>query len=151
MTLVEYIRLPHQWQWGYCDCTLFPADWVVEATAVRSIDADGKSIVAVPGKDPGADLRGTYFDAAGAEAVLRAAGGVERLVGAKLGALGFQRVQGPRDGDIGIVRALTGIEPGALSVKDIPAIKFGPLWAVMSARGPMVKKLDWTGVAWHIA
>jgi hypothetical protein len=135
MTLEEYIRLPHRWQWGFTDCTLFTADWVVEAT----------------GKDPGAELRGTYFDAIGARAVLQAAGGVDRLVGSKLGALGFRRIQSPQDGDIGIVRALTGIDAAGSEFKHIPAIKFGPLWAVMSARGAMVKHLDWTGVAWRIA
>jgi hypothetical protein len=135
MMLEEYIRLPHRWQWGFTDCTLFAADWVVEVT----------------GKDPGADLRGTYFDADGAAAILRAAGGAERLVGGKLSALGFQRVQTPRDGDIGMVLALTGFDAGGVEVKEIPAIKFGPLWAVMSARGAMVKHLDWTRVAWRIA
>lgn len=135
MTLEEYIRLPHRWQWGFCDCTLFPADWVVEVT----------------GKDPGAELRGTYFDADGAAGILRAAGGAERLVGAKLSVLGFQSVQTPRDGDIGMVHALTGFDAGGSEFKVIPAIKFGPLWAVMSARGAMVKHLDWTGSAWRIA
>lgn len=135
MTLQEYIRLPHRWQWGFTDCTLFAADWVVEAT----------------GKDPGADLRGTYFDADRANSILRAAGGADRLVGAKLSALGFQRVQQPQDGDIGIVVALTGFDVGGVEIKQIPAIRFGPLWAVMSARGPMVKSLEWTGLAWRIA
>lgn len=135
MTLTEYIRLPHKWQWGYCDCMFFPADWIVAST----------------GRDPVAGLRGTYFDAAGADAVLRAAGGCEALVGAKLAAQGFQRVQEPQDGDIGIIRALTGFDAAGAEVKDTPAIKFGPLWAVMSARGPMIKKLDWRGVAWRVA
>jgi len=135
MTLEEYVRLPHRWQWGYTDCTLFVADWVVEAT----------------GKDPGAELRGTYFDRTGAAAILRDAGGAERLVSEKLSALGFHRVETPRDGDVGMVLALTGFDAGGAKMKDIPAIRFGPLWAVMSARGAMVKHLDWNGVAWRIA
>lgn len=138
MTLEEYIRLPHRWRWGGMggeDCTTWCASWVFEAT----------------GKDPAADLRGTYFDADGAEVVLQAAGGVESLVGSRLSALGLQRIRGPQDGDIGIVRTMTGFDADGASVKAIPGIKFGPLWAVMSARGPMVKKLDWTGVAWRIA
>lgn len=134
MTLEQYIRLPHRWQWGFCDCTLFVADWVLEAS----------------GRDPGADLRGTYFDAEGANAILLAAGGCEALVVAKLSALGFARSHVPQDGDVGIVRSLTGFDAAGAVVKDIPAIKFGPLWAVMSARGPMVKQLDWTGAAWRI-
>ncbi|MER8999997.1 hypothetical protein NKJ52_20635 [Mesorhizobium australicum] len=135
MTLEEYIRLPHRWQWGFSDCTLFTANWVVAAT----------------GKDPGAELRSTYLDAEGAAAILRASGGAERLVGSKLGALGFPRTNDPRDGDIGIVNAMSGFEAAGASVKEIPAIRFGPLWAVMSARGAMVKHLDWTGSAWRIA
>ncbi|MER8532125.1 hypothetical protein NKH61_05135 [Mesorhizobium sp. M1005] len=137
MTLEQYIRQPHRWRWGGMggeDCTTYCAAWVFEAT----------------GKDPAADLRGTYSTYEDAEAVLQAAGGVESLVAAKLGALGFQRVQQPQDGDIGIVRTLTGFDADGLVVRDIPGIKFGPLWAVMSARGQMAKKLDWTGVAWRI-
>ncbi|MER8959296.1 hypothetical protein [Mesorhizobium sp. M0701] len=138
MTLEQYIRLPHRWRWGGMggeDCTTFCAAWVA----------------AVTGKDPAAELRGTYVDADGAGAVLRAAGGVERLVGSRLAALGLHRVQRPQDGDIGIVSAMTGFDAAGMVVKHIPAIRFGPLWAVMSARGPMVKKLDWTGKAWRIA
>ncbi|MER8925776.1 hypothetical protein [Mesorhizobium sp. M0859] len=138
MNLENYIRLPHRWRWGGMggeDCTTYCASWVFEAT----------------GKDPAADLRGTYFTAEDAEAILQAAGGVESLVGARLTALDFRRVSEPRDGDIGIVRALTGFDVDGLTVKDIPGIRFGPLWSVMSARGPMAKKLDWTGVAWRIA
>lgn len=134
MNLETFIRAPRRWQWGLCDCTLFVADWVVDAT----------------GKDPGTDLRGTYFDAEGASAVLQAAGGCEALVEAKLVPLGFKRSQAPQDGDVGIVRVMTGFDAAGSAVKEIPVIKFGPLWAVMSARGPMVKKLDWTGAAWRI-
>ena len=134
MKLEAYIVLPHKWQWSYCDCTLFVADWVVEAT----------------GKDPAADLRGTYHTAEEAEAILQAHGGAHGLVEARLRPLGFMRVLKPSDGAIGIVRAATGFDAGGLVVKDIPAIKFGPLWAVMSARGPQVKQLDWTGAAWNI-
>ncbi|TIX52358.1 MAG: hypothetical protein E5V25_32815, partial [Mesorhizobium sp.] len=75
--------------------------WVFEAT----------------GKDPAADLRGTYFTDEDAEAVLQAAGGVESLVGAKLMALGFRRVTEPWDGDIGIIRALTGFDTDGLGSK----------------------------------
>lgn len=137
MTLQEYIRLPHRWQWGGMggdDCTTFVAGWVEIAT----------------GKDPADDLRGTYVDADGANAILRAAGGCEALVGSKLAPLGFVSTQAPQDGDVGIVSTITGFDATGAVVKEIPAIKFGPLWAVMSTRGPMVKHLEWTGVAWRI-
>ncbi|MER8754071.1 hypothetical protein NKH69_00105 [Mesorhizobium sp. M0976] len=138
MTLEQYIRLPHRWRWGGMggeDCTTFCASWVFEVT----------------GKDPAADLRGTYSTVEGAHAVLLAAGGIESLVGSKLMPLGFRRVTEPLDGDIGIIRVMTGFETDGLAVNDIPGIRFGPLWAVMSARGPMVKKLNGTGAAWRIA
>ena len=135
MTLLKFLRLPHRWHWGYCDCTLFTADWVVEAT----------------GRDPGAELRGTYFDAEGAHAVLQTWGGMEALVAHHLEKLNFQRSATPQDGDVGIVRAVTGFDASAATVKEIPGIRFGPLWAVMSAHGPQVKQLDWIGTAWRIA
>jgi hypothetical protein len=135
MTLNEYLALPHRWQWGFCDCQFFPCDWVQEAT----------------GRDPGADWRGTYHDAPGAQALLDRHGGVERLVGFALERLDFKRVQQPIDGDIGVVRAMTGFDAAGAVVKEIPAIRFGPLWAVMSARGVQVKHLDFTGAAWRIA
>lgn len=134
MKIEAYIVQPRKWLWSYCDCTTFCADWVVEAT----------------GKDPAADLRGTYHTAEEAEAILQAHGGAQGLVDAKLRPLGFMRALKPTDGAIGIVRTATGFDVDGMAVKEIPAIKFGPLWAVMSARGPMVKQLDWTGVAWNI-
>jgi hypothetical protein len=137
MTLLEFLRMPHHWGWGgngCVDCTTFPGEWVIAAT----------------GKDPISDLRGTYETAEEANAIVEAAGGVEAFVGSRLDPLGFQRAGELQDGDIGIVRAFTGFDAGGAVVKDIPAIRFGPLWAVMSPRGPMVKKLDFTSVAWRI-
>lgn len=134
MDIRDYLALPHHWQWGLTDCTLFTADWVVART----------------GRDPGAALRGTYSSAEQANAIIDRFGGIEGLVGAKLGGLGFERTDHPMDGDIGIVTAFTGFDAEGSVVKDIPAIRFGPLWAVMSARGVAMKKLEWTGAAWRI-
>jgi len=135
MNVKDFLARPHRWQWGVCDCTLFTADWAAAKT----------------GRDPGEGLRHTYSKADEANAIIDRFGGIEGLVGAKLGALGIMRVQRPIDGDIGIVRAMTGFNADGMVVKDIPGIKFGPLWAVMSARGPMVKALEFTGAAWRIA
>lgn len=135
MNVKDFLARPHRWQWGVCDCTLFTADWASART----------------GRDPGEGLRGTYSTADEANAIIDRFGGIEGLICAKLGALGFMRVQRPIDGDIGIVRAMTGFNADRMVVKDIPGIKFGPLWAVMSARGPMVKALEFTGAAWRIA
>lgn len=141
MDIKAFILLPREWRWGGLpvetniageDCTTFAASWVLEAT----------------GRDPAASLRGTYSTAEGAEDILRAYGGAEGLVEDKLSRLGFARTSEPVDGDVGIVRATVGMDGSV--VKEIPAIRFGPLWAVMAARGPQVKKLDWTGAAWNI-
>ena len=137
MTLIEFLHLPHHWGWGgngFADCTTFPGEWVIAAT----------------GKDPIGDLRGTYETAEEANAIVDAAGGIGPFIGSRLEPLGFRRTDDLRDGDIGIVRAFTGFEAGGVVVKEIPGIRFGPLWAVMSARGPMVKKLVFTGMAWRI-
>jgi hypothetical protein len=137
MTLIEFLRLPHHWGWGgngFVDCTTFPGEWAIVAT----------------GKDPIGDLRGTYETAEEANAIVEEAGGIRPFIGSRLEPLGFRRTDDLRDGDIGIVRAFTGFEAGGVVVKEIPGIRFGPLWAVMSARGPMVKKLGFTGVAWRI-
>jgi hypothetical protein len=142
MNLHEFLRLPRGWAWGgVCgdDCTTFCASWVFDAT----------------GKDVSAGLRGTYDTAEAANAIVEAAGGIEAFVAARLAPMGFKRVQQPQEGDIGIVEGLTGFDLDGANVKLIPAICFGPcagglLWAVMSARGPQVKKLNHS-MAWRIA
>lgn len=134
MTLLEFIRLPHKWQWSYCDCTMFAADWVLEKT----------------GCDPAFDLRGTYASGVEANCIVNRAGGIDQLVGERLEQFGFHQVAVPRDGDVGIVSVLAGFDEETATVKEIPGLCFGPLWAVMSARGAMVKKVPHSKV-WRIA
>lgn len=138
MTVKEYCGLPHRWCWGGMggdDCTTFVATWMIKHV----------------GWDPAIHLRGTYSTKEEANAIVDAAGGIAALVASCVEPMGINRIQQPHDGDIGIVTAMTGFDADGAAVKDIPAIKFGPLWAVMSARGPMVKRLEWTGIAWRIA
>lgn len=142
MDLESFIRAPRRWQWGGMpvavngihmpgeDCTTFVGSWVQE----------------VSGFDPAADLRGTYSTAEEAAAVIAREGGIEAIGDVRLGRLGWYRVDTPADGDIGIVAAVSGVD---LTCKEIPAIRFGPLWALMGPRGAMVKKLDWSGVSWR--
>lgn len=138
MKVMDFLARPHRWRWGGVggeDCTTFTGSWVLAAT----------------GRDPCEGLRGAYATADEANAIVERFGGIEGLVGAKLQALDFMRVQQPVDGDVGIVTAMTGFCADGMIVKHIPGIKFGPLWAVMSARGPQVKALEFTGAAWRIA
>lgn len=143
MTLLDYIKGPHRWDWGghshadryhYCDCTLYAADWVQIGT----------------GRDPGQGIRRTYSSAEEANAIVEVAGGMTAFVASRLEPLGFRRVQNPQDGDIGVVEVLTGFDLDGATVKTIPAIRFGPLWSIMSARGSVSKKLQFSA-AWRIA
>lgn len=146
MNLEDFIRRPRLWQWGGTrvmfavngvptpfrgeDCTTYAASWVHEVSEV----------------DPAEDLRGTYATADEANAIVAGAGGIVGLVGSRIDPLGWRRIEEPLDGDIGIVEAISGVD-GLL--KEVPAIRFGPLWSVMAPRGAMTKKLAWTGVAWR--
>jgi hypothetical protein len=147
MDIEEFILLPRLWQWGGTpvsvkvdgikktfpgeDCSTFVGSWVLEQT----------------GFDPASDFRGTYDTAEDANAIIQRAGGIVPLLESRIKPLGCHRVTDPRDGDIGIIVTLSGVD---LTLKEIPALKFGPLWSVMAPRGAMVKKLDWTGVAWRV-
>lgn len=136
MTLQEYCALPHRWAWGGIgghDCTTFCADWVFRRT----------------GRNPGAGLIETYASADGAQEIIAAAGGIEQLVGDRLSACCFERTDDPQTGDIGIIAVPTGFEADRLAVKEIPAIRFGPIWLAMSARGPVGKSAEHVA-AWRI-
>lgn len=135
-SLMEYAALPHRWVWGGLgghDCTTFCARWVEVAT----------------GLNPGAGLIGTYASAEEADDIIKEAGGVEPLVGGRLKALGFLRTREPRDGDVGIISAPVGFDATGIIQKQIPAIRFGPLWLAMSARGPVAKQASHSA-AWRI-
>lgn len=135
--VLSYITAPRRWAWGGLggeDCTTFAASWVEE----------------VCGTDPAAALRGTYSTKEEANLIVERAGGVGVLMAFCLDPIGLRRIQQPQDGDVGVVIAMTGFDADGAVVKEIPGIRFGPNWAVMSARGPMVKRLDWTGVAWRV-
>lgn len=57
---------------------------------------------------------------------------------AALEPLGFVRTDDPQDGDVGIVLAPSGMDGG----KEVCAIRFGPLWALLAPSGVIAKKLD---------
>lgn len=154
MNVKEFLARPHVWEWSgrvadlridltdkkkrepmHADCTIFPANWCWARTGI----------------DPARALRGTYSTAAEAKAIVAGFGGIAVLGAAMLEPHGFRRVQTPIDGDIGIVSAVLGTDPENCVDGLIPGICFGPLWVVMSMRGPQAKKLASTGIAWRIA
>lgn len=126
MTLHEFLALPHRFRWGGSsgdDCTTFCATWASELT----------------GTDPAEDLRGTYRDGDGAHLILNKAGGIVPFMAGRLLAAGFAPTTAPMDGDIGVVRAPVGVGEGH---KEIGAIRFGPLWAMLAPAGVVARRVE---------
>ena len=71
------------------DCGVFMADWVVQ----------------VCGRDPIADVRGTYSSENEFDEILNREGGFIRSCSSRLYASGFRRTKNPNGGDISIVMA----------------------------------------------
>ena len=138
MDVKEFMAIPHRWAVGGVggdDCTTFMGTWVLARTGI----------------DPAAGIRGTYSTLAQAKEIVASYGGIAALGYAMLEPHGFRRVQTPQDGDIGIVSAVLGTAPENCIEGKIPGICYGPLWGVMSVRGPQMKALRFTGIAWRIA
>ncbi len=126
MILRHWLDLPHRFRWGGMggdDCTTFCASWVAE----------------VLGVDPAERLRGTYSTQEGAHAILNAAAGLVPFMASHLEPLGYQRVDAPQDGDVGVVLAPVGTDG---DFREIGAIRFGPLWAVLGPHGVAARRLD---------
>jgi hypothetical protein len=133
MTLREFLHLSHRFRWGgdgVCregiipnDCTTFCASWVREQTGV----------------DPARDLRGLYRTGEQAAAIVAAAGGLVAFMGGRLEPMGFVRIDSPADGDIGVIVAPTGMDG---DVKEVGAVRFGPLWATLGPVGIVARRAD---------
>lgn len=103
--LTDYLRAARDrdFVWGTWDCCVFALDWYRLQT----------------GRDPMADLRGTYQTEIEAHATIAAHGGLEALFDARL-----TRSPSPL---VGILTA-PGQEP-------VGAISFGPRWVVLTPNG----------------
>ena len=126
MDIHEFIRLPHRFRWGGVsgdDCVMFCATWAQHLC----------------GTDPAAHVRGTYSDERGAYAVMSAKGGLVKMIGDGIEPLGFTRVDVLQDGDIGVIRAPSAVD---CMVKEICAIRFGPLWVALGPNGVAGKRAD---------
>jgi hypothetical protein len=98
---------------GGFDCTLFVADWGGE----------------ICGRDPAADLRGTYSTRDEARAIIEKARGFIPLMAVRLIPLGWRSVNDPRTGDIGVV----SISAKAAHVQ-MPAIHREGAWVFADPR-----------------
>lgn len=133
MTLREWLELPHRFCWGGQggdDCLMFCASWVEHVT----------------GSDPVADFRGTYGTEEEAHTIVDKHGGMVALVDEMAARAGFERTDDPQDGDIGIIVAPAGM---AGTIKEIGAIKFGPLWVAIGPGGVRGKRAECIS-AWKV-
>jgi len=91
LTLAEFLQKAARGSFapGEADCALFVADWVRANT----------------GRDPASDLRGTYSDEAGWQAVIASRGlsCVSRIIGRQAQRAGLKMTTDPLEGDIGAV------------------------------------------------
>lgn len=135
MDIRGFLSLPHRFRWGGIggdDCMTFCATWAMECA----------------GRDPAADLRGTYSTRTAAHAVMDAAGGPLAFMLGRLEPLGFRRVDAPRDGDIGLVRMLAGDALDSVCLTEVGAIRFGPLWASIAPAGVVARRAEMVA-AWR--
>lgn len=125
MDIHGFIRLPHRFRWGGIggdDCMTFVGRWAEEVT----------------GRDPVAELRGTYASRAQSIAVIADFGGYDRLIDERLRLCGARRLtlaEPHRDGDIGLVQVETADETGQPYLAHVGAIAFGPLWISIAPGG----------------
>lgn len=136
MKLEDYLTGAHRFRWGGDrgnDCMTFCARWVEIAAGI----------------DPIAHLRGTYSDAQGAERLIIRNGGLVALAANVLETKGFMRTDEPRDGDVGIIVAPAGFDADRVAVKEIAAIRWGPLWAALGVGGVIRKQAEMVA-AWRI-
>lgn len=108
-----------KWCWGVVDCHTFAADWAMILT----------------GKDPAEGLRGTYTTAEEAHAIVNGYGDILDFMHQRLSNIGMRGkffMNGPQDGDIGLINVKTW--PDA-EKRWVPAIHQGGLWLSKSLRG----------------
>lgn len=112
ITLQEFLldAASKPFKWGVCDCCLFAADWILAARGV----------------DPAADFRGTYSRACTANDLLILEGGLIKLTGKQMAALGFVLTDDAQAGDVGVVETMLG--PTA-------AIRTASAWACKTQSG----------------
>lgn len=136
MDIHEFLALPHQFKWGGVggdDCMTFCASWVRECLGV----------------DPAEQLRGTYSSRAQAHAVMDRFGGPLAFMEHHLWAVGAKRVQQPQDGDIGLIRAMSGESYSDQALYEVAALRFGPLWVVNHPAGQRGISADFIA-AWRL-
>jgi hypothetical protein len=99
--------------------TLFAAHWARLST----------------GRDPLAPWRELYTDAASEERIIAAAGGYLALVRQALEGIGWQPVDVPDDGDIGVLEGVLAMSEAGPVQGQVAAIRCGSFWIVRALAG----------------
>jgi hypothetical protein len=111
-SLADYLaglRL-RRWRPGELDCGVFMADWVRALT----------------GRDPIADVRGTYRSERQFLRIVRREGGLETSCASRLEAVGFVETVVPRAGDLAVVLAPYAQRHGRIQRRPTGAILVSP-------------------------
>lgn len=95
-----------KWQPGILDCVVFMADWVVMRC----------------GRDPIADVRGTYSTERQFLRMVRREGGFEAGCASRLSVVGFEETATPTQGDIMTVLAPYAVRRGKVQTRPTGAI-----------------------------
>lgn len=118
--LLNFLRAAARqpFRWGEFDCCLFFADWIELRCGI----------------DPAFDLRGMYSTEREMRRLVKARGGIMRLVGESVARAGYLPTTQPMLGDIGLVRIGLKRWRDRLIMGPCGAIHIGGnLWAIKSA------------------
>lgn len=139
MTLPDYLASIRgkRWNPGTLDCSVFMADWLMK----------------VCGRDPIADVRGTYSTERQFNRIVRREGGFVAACASRLAAIGMTETRSPKSGDVLSVLAPYAERRGKIQSRPTGAICVSPdLRAVLTSdlgvviadesRLPMIKA--WT-------
>ncbi|MDB5610375.1 MAG: hypothetical protein JWP25_7275 [Bradyrhizobium sp.] len=108
LSLAEYLASlrKKRWQPGILDCGVFMADWVMHLT----------------GRDPIADVRGTYSSRREYRAIVRSEGGLLMASASRLLAAGLCETERVKAGDVLVVNAPFAVRFGKILCRPVGAI-----------------------------
>lgn len=115
--------------WGISDCQMFPADWVLAAT----------------GRDPAAEVRGTYYCLATCQAVTGYFRDPVGTAAKHYEGIGLKRTSAPVRGDVGIACVYRDDMPWPVG-----AICLGKAWAFKGPEGVVAEAPKEIMAAWSV-
>lgn len=136
ISLDDYLRrtAARSWSWGHLDCCTFVMGWILAATGI----------------DPMAQYRGVIDDAIGAARLLKAHGGLLKMMSVEMARCGFRQIDRPDHGDVAIATgAFVNRRSGCGDAAAV--ICCGP-WFVGMARTGIIGAADMSVLAsWQVS